>query len=54
MVRELWVLVGQNFWRALLYFMYISLGHGRLSPRHDTLQYTLQHTLSPALNCLQL
>jgi hypothetical protein len=32
--------------------MYMSLGHGHLSPGHDTSQYTLQHTLSPALNCL--
>jgi hypothetical protein len=35
------------------HFMYIGLGHGHLSPEHDTSQYTLQHTSSPAPNCLQ-
>jgi hypothetical protein len=34
------------------HFMYLSLGHGHLSPEHDTSQYTLQHTSSPAPNCL--
>jgi hypothetical protein len=37
--------------QSAYYFMYISLGHGHLSPGHDTSQYTLQHTSSPALNC---
>jgi hypothetical protein len=32
--------------------MYISLGHGHLSPEHDPSQYTLHHTSSPAPNCL--
>jgi hypothetical protein len=35
------------------HFMYISLGHGHLCPGHDTSQYTLQLTSSPAPNCLQ-
>jgi hypothetical protein len=35
------------------HFMYISLGHGHLGPEHDTSQYALQHTSSPAPNCLQ-
>jgi hypothetical protein len=35
------------------HFMYISLGHGHLSPEDDTSQYTLHHTSSPAPNCLQ-
>jgi hypothetical protein len=34
------------------HFMYVSLGHGHLSPEHDTSQYTLHHTSSPAPNCL--
>jgi hypothetical protein len=39
--------------RPAHHFMYISLGHGHLSPGHDTSQYTLQNTSPPAPNCLQ-
>lgn len=35
------------------HFMYISLDYGHLSPGHDTSQYTLHHTLSPAPYYLQ-
>jgi len=36
------------------HFMYISLSHGHLSPGHYTSQYILQHTSSPAPNCLHI